>query len=311
MTAILLVTGFLALLVGGELLVRGAVGVAQRFGMSPMFIGLTLVGFGTSTPELVTSVEAALKGSPGIAVGNVVGSNICNVLLILGIAALLSPITVRTADLRRDGLVLALATAAALVAIQWGAVSRLVGTGFVLALVAYIGLALSQGRVDPADEASSAPPMKAWLGVGFFVGGLVLVILGAGWLVDGAIRLARSAGVSEAVIGLTVVAVGTSLPELVTSVLAAVRRHADVALGNIIGSNIYNLLGILGITAVIHPLEVPAEIIALDGWVMAAATALLIVVAATGLRVSRREGAVLLTLYLGYLAYLGVVSTGA
>ena len=312
MTVLLLLLGFVTLIAGGEMLVRGAVEVARRFGMSPMFIGLTLVGFGTSSPELVTSVQAALQGSPGIAVGNVVGSNICNVLLILGVAALMSPIAVRRADLRRDGLVLALVTLAALAAIQWGAVGRLVGVLFVLALAGYIALALVQGRADPVDEAApSKPPMDAWLATGLFFGGLALVILGAGWLVEGAIRLARNLGVSETVIGLTIVAVGTSLPELVTSVLAAVRRQVDVAFGNVIGSNIYNILGILGVTAVIHPLEVPLEIIAFDGWVMAAAATLLITVAATGWRVSRREGAVLLTLYVGYIAFLGISAGSA
>ena len=313
MTLLMLLAGFAGLVIGGELLVRGAVAIARRFGMSPLMIGLTLVGFGTSTPELVTSVQAALVGAPGISVGNVVGSNICNILLILGTAALLRPVAAQAAAFRRDGSALVIATALAVVAVLWGDIGRVVGIGFVLLLVGYIVFTYfaerdgnSPSATLHAQEAEQAAPVEGglWLAVLLFVVGLVLTVLGARLLVNAAIELSRTFGVSEAVIGLTVVAVGTSLPELVTSIVAAVRKHSDVAFGNIMGSNLFNLLGILGITAIVTPIPVPPEIARLDIWVMVAATALLLVVTITGWRVTRREGGLLVGSYAAYLGYL-------
>jgi cation:H+ antiporter len=314
MTYVWLALGVVMLVLGGDAFVRGSVAVAQRMGVSPLLIGLTLVGFGTSAPELVTSVQAALQGSPGIAVGNVVGSNIANVLLILGAAALIRPIRTTPAAFKRDGSVVVLAALACAGVVLTGEAGRLVGAAFVMALALYVGLTYRHERRVPdasaalhADEAAlSARPMRVWAAAVLTVGGLVLVLLGANRLVAGAVELARTAGLSEAVVGLTVVAIGTSLPELVTGVMAAIRGQADVAFGNVVGSNIMNVLGILGATALVQPLTVPAEIAAVDIWVMLAATGLLVAVAVTGSRISRREGGAMLALYAGYVAWLVV-----
>lgn len=300
MAAVLILAGFVILVAGGELLVRGAVGAARVARVSPMLIGLTLVGFGTSTPELVTSVQAALAGAPGIAVGNIVGSNICNILLILGLAAAVAPIAVRQDEIRRDGTAVLAATALAILLMLGGMLGRGLGLVLVAGLALYLTVALRTSH--QAAEEADAPPLGRSLGA--FAVGLVLTIVGARMLVTGAIDAATVLGVSEAVIGLTIVAVGTSLPELVTSVVAARKGASDVALGNILGSNLFNLLGILGVTALIEPLAVPPAILAVDIWVMAAATVALVVVAVTGWAITRREGVALIAAYAGYLAWL-------
>lgn len=316
MTILILLAGLVLLVAGGELLVRGAVQIAQKFRISPLLIGLTLVGFGTSTPELVTSLQAAFAGSPGIAVGNVVGSNIANILLILGVAALIFPIAIARETFRRDGIVLAIATAMCLGAVLIGQLSFWLGAVFVLSLAGYIFYAFQQERRSnaAADLAAGTMPSDApgpsaamiALDLMFVVGGLALTILGARFLVSSAIEIATMFHVSETIIGLTIVAVGTSLPELVTSVMAALRKHGDIAFGNIVGSNIYNIFGILGVTAMVKPIAVPAQIAALDIWVMIAATALMFVMAISRWKISRIEGGVLLASYTGYCSWLGL-----
>jgi|LNFM01.1.fsa_nt_gb cation:H+ antiporter len=333
MTDYLLVVAGLALLItGGELLVRGASTVAQRLGMSPLLIGLTLVGFGTSTPELVTSIEASLAGSPGIAVGNIVGSNIANILFILGIAAVITPVAVSQNALRRDGSFVLITAAAFCLVGTFASLDRLVGVVFVAGLASYIYYAYRQETAGAPDghtaafekleaheevfdshlggsttttkpAVSAATSGLAWP-LGLAVLGLLLVVGGGKLLVDGATGIARSAGVSETLIGLTIVAVGTSLPELVTSVIAALRRHADVALGNVLGSNIYNILGIGGVTALIAPTTIPPEIVRFDSLVMLVVSGLLLVVARTGYTIGRLEGCILIGAYAVYLAAL-------
>lgn len=320
--ALLIIGGLVLLAAGGELLVRGAVQLAERMGVSPLLIGLTLVGFGTSTPELVTSVQAALVGSPGIAVGNVVGSNIANILLILGLAALISPVAVGSNALKRDGvLMVGVAVLLAVIAFLLP-IGRVVGLLFLAGLVGYMVYAWRQERAGTdghtaafekaeAFEATHpglhAAPARApgigaaLLSVGFVLGGLALVIFGGRFLVDGAIQMARGFGISETVIGLTIVAVGTSMPEFVTSLIAALRRQSDVALGNILGSNIYNILGILGVAGLISPIVVPPEIARFDNFVMVVVSLALLVFAWTGMRIGRREGGALLA---GYVAYV-------
>lgn len=310
----LVVAGLAGLVVGGELLVRGAVSAARSLGISPLVIGLTVLGFGASAPELVTTVQAALAGSPGIAMGNVVGSNIGNVLLILGLAILLAPIAVDPAALRRDGAVMILATLVCLGAVLAGEVSRLTGAVFVGGFLAYLGFTLRAERRAAAAaaapvcgaEAAAAPraDIKPGLALTLALVGLVVTILGARALVGGAVEIAASAGVSETVIGLTIVAVGTSMPELVTSVIAVRRGQGEVALGNVVGCNIFNILGILGVTALISPLAVPAEIARADIWVMSAAALLLVAFTRTGWCFGRREGAVMLGGYAGYVGWL-------
>jgi cation:H+ antiporter len=305
-----ILVGLVLLIIGGDILVRGATSAARALGVSPLMIGLTLVGFGTSTPELVTSLQAALAGAPGIAVGNVVGSNIANILLILGLTAVIAPIAVQRRAFLRDGPVLALVTAGAIWALFQGTLGRTIGMVGVGLLVAYIVVVWLLERKAPTpegerieDEADLLPPGwlgSLWVSLILALGGIAVTIVGAGLLVDGSVSLARSMGVSDTIVGLTIVAVGTSMPELVTSVTAALRRQGDVALGNVIGSNLYNLLGILGVTAIVKPIAVPPEILGVDVWVLAAATGAGILFALRGMKIYRLEG---LALILGYLAY--------
>lgn len=315
--AVTILGGLAILVLGAELLVRGAVRLAEGMGVSPLVIGLTVVGFGTSSPELVTSVQAALVGQPGIAVGNIVGSNIFNVLVILAISAMVAPLAITQVALRRDGTVVVVATLAfVLVGYVW-TLDRLVGAVFVASLAAYLVYAFRQERVVAGSTAAgekaaategldpaTTPGRHAggWaVPAATALAGLVLLVIGARFFVGGAIDLARMLGVTETVIGLTIVAAGTSMPELATSLVAAIRRQGDVAVGNVLGSNIYNILGIGGVTALISPTSIPAQIVAFDNLVMLAISVALMLFMYTGLRLTRGEGA---ALFAGYLAYV-------
>lgn len=308
---ILLLAGLALLLAGGEILVRGAVGAARSLGVSPMLIGITLVGFGTSTPELMASVEAALAGSPGIAIGNVVGSNIANILLILGVAALIAPIAIRPRPLRRDGTVMIAATVLLGFVLASHFMARWTGLLFIALLIAYVCYCYwsekdADDKSPPVVEVEEPAAGKGalWRGLLLAVVGLAAVVYGARLLVEAAIDLARLFDVSETIIGVSIVAVGTSLPELAASVSAAFRRQGDIAFGNIVGSNIFNILFILGVTATIKPIPVPHEILQLDYWVMAGAALLLVLVSYTGWKVVRREAVLFLLLYAGYMTLL-------
>jgi cation:H+ antiporter len=320
MTALLIFGGLVLLVAGGDVMVRGAVNIATRLGVSPLVIGLTLVGFGTSTPELVTSVQASLAGSPGIALGNIVGSNIANILLILGVSALVAPIVISTAALKRDGAIM-VAVAVMFVALTTVFdLTRPVGLVFIALLIAYVVFSFRQEQVAPADHGAAfdkgqaaleveegfrpEKPSSLALSLAMALGGLVLVVIGGKLLIDGAVALARGYGISESIIGLTIVAVGTSTPELVTSVVAAMRRHSDVAFGNIVGSNIYNILGIAGTTALIAPTSVPPEMVRFDNLVMVAVSIVMVIMAFTGMRIGRREGGLLVAGYVAYLVML-------
>ncbi|HEX7719132.1 MAG TPA: calcium/sodium antiporter [Woeseiaceae bacterium] len=303
----------LLLLLGGETLVRGAVALATRLGVSPLLIGLTLVGFGTSTPELITSIEAAVVGSPGIAVGNVVGSNIANILLILGIAALIAPIAISRSAFFRDGSVAMLAAIACVGVCLSGSLQPMAGVFLLALLIGYIvycfvaervTATVADASIDPSLALPGSSGIRLPIALALFLSGLVLTMLAAHMLVGSAIAIGAAAGISETVLGVTVVAVGTSLPELVTSVLAAWRRQPDIAFGNIVGSNIYNVFGILGITAIVEPIPVPPELLDADIWVMLGATALLLVFSLTGWRLSRFEGGLFLAAYAAYLAFI-------
>lgn len=310
-----LMLGIGLLTAGGEVLIRGALGAARRLGVSALLSGLVIVGFGTSAPELVVTVDAALTGRPDIAIGNVVGSNIGNVLLILGLCAVITPLAVRPLALRRDAVTVVLAGLLFLVLVGGSALARPDAAMLLLALLVYLvwaywtersGLTPSAQLHQAEAEELTALPVKA-LWIVLFIGlGLGLLIVGSRVLLLGAVGLAEAFGVPEAVIGLTLVAVGTSLPELSIAVIAALRRHADVAIGNILGSNIFNLLGILGISALLQPLPVPARILHFDQWVMVGASLVLLLFLYTGRRLSRLEGGLLL---LGYGAYLGLSFT--
>ena len=303
---LLLLLGVALLTFGGEALIRGSLAAARRLGVSPLLSGLVIVGFGTSAPELVVSINAALEGQPDIAIGNVVGSNIGNVLLILGICAVITPLAVKPLVLRRDAATVVAASILFVVLVGGSALGRVDAAIFLFALVAYLVWAYWSERFyaapsgelhqAEAEELSSAPKSILWTVV-VVVLGLILLIGGSQVLLIGAIGIAQHFDVPEAVIGLTLVAVGTSLPELSISVIAAIRRHADVAVGNILGSNIFNLLGILGVSSLLQPLPVHARILQFDQWVMVGTSLLLLLFLYTGSRLSRLEGAVLLGCY--------------
>lgn len=299
---LLVLGGLAALLVGGDLLVRGAVAVALRAGLSPFVIGLTLVGFGTSVPELMTSLIAAFDGLPGIALGNVVGSNIANILLILGLSAAIAALPGR-AMLQRDGFVMVATTVLCAILMLTGEIGRPAGLVCLVALAVYLTVTLRSGAADLQLDMPIAP-RPLWWGGALFLAGLVGVMLGARFLVDGASEIARAFAVSDAVIGLTIVAVGTSLPELVTSVIAARKGQGEIAIGNVIGSNIFNVLGILGVTAAVHPLSVPPEMLGISLWVFLVAA--VAPAAAMLLRgsISRGVGVVFIA---GYAAYTAVL----
>lgn len=308
-----LAAGLLLLLVGGELLVRGAVATATRAGVSPLLIGLTLVGFGTSTPELLTSVEAAFVGAPGIAVGNVVGSNIANILLILGVAAVICPLAVSRRAFYRDGTVVSVATLCGIAVCLTGELRPPGGVLLVALLIAYIVYCYRAERtvenaaenpVQPALAVPGSINLTLAVSIVLLVGGLALTMLGAHLLVSSVLAIGAEAGIPETVLGVTVVAVGTSLPELTTSLLAAFRRQPDIAFGNVVGSNIYNILGILGITAILEPIRVPPEILRTDIWIMLGATVLLVFFSTSGWRISRIEGGTFLAAYGAYLLFV-------
>jgi cation:H+ antiporter len=315
MNFLFLMLGVALLTVGGEALIRGSLAAARRLGVSPLLSGLVIVGFGTSAPELVVSVDAALNQQPDIAIGNVVGSNIGNIFLILGTCALITPLAVRPMALRRDAVTVVAASILFIVLVGGNALGPVNAAILLISLVAYLVWAYWSERLHAspsaelhkaeAEELSALPKSVVWT-VTILITGLVLLIAGSQVLLLGAIGIAEQFGVSEAVIGLTLVAVGTSLPELSISVIAALRRHADVAVGNVLGSNIFNLLGILGVSALLQPLPVHARILQFDQWVMLGSSVLLLVFLYTGRRLSRLEGGVLLV---GYGVYVGLSFT--
>jgi cation:H+ antiporter len=307
LTVVLLLAGFAALVGGGEVLVRGASGLARSFGLSPLVIGLTVVSFATSAPEFAVTLGATLGGSPGIAVGNVVGSNVANVLLVLGLAALVLPVAVRTSLVRADvPVVIGLSVLLLLLSLD-GSVSRLDGAVLVVLLLAYIGFSVVVGRKQGAGDAprEQAPPRPLRDAL-LVVAGVALLVVGARWLVSAATTIAEAAGISDLVIGLTVVAIGTSLPELATSVIAAVRGEREMAIGNVVGSNVFNIGAVLGLAAAITPDGIPVDpsAVRFDMPVMVAVAVALLPVVFTGMIVARWEGALFVGYYVAYVAFL-------
>jgi cation:H+ antiporter len=303
------------LVVGGELTLRGAIGLARMLGVSTAIIGLTVMGFGTSAPELVVTVRAVLTDNVDIAVGNAVGSNIANTLLILGIGALICPLICNSRAVIRDGAVMVAASVLLCGLGYYGVIETWHGIAMILALFAFIGWSyLHDIRThDPAadlhgefaDETAGIPQRRLVI-VGYLLIGMTGLVYGAALLVDAAVSIAQAAGVPQSVIGLTVVAFGTSLPELAATAVAAWRRHTDIAVANILGSNIFNILGVLGVGAIFRPLEFAADIAAIDQWIMLATAFILIPILVTGWRICRAEGAVLLVLYVGYIASMSM-----
>jgi len=307
---LLFLFGITLLTAGGEALIRGSLAAAKRLGVSPLLSGLVIVGFGTSAPELVVSVNAAIDGRPDIAIGNVVGSNIGNIMLILGVCALITPLAVKPLALRRDAVTVVAAGMLFSILVGGSALGRMDAAMFLGALAAYLAWAYWSERFHAApsgelhqaegEELSTVPKSVLWTVIATVLG-LLLLVTGSQIFLTGAIGLAAHFGVPEAVIGLTLVAVGTSLPELSISVIAAIRRHADVAVGNILGSNIFNLLGILGVSALLQPLPVHQRILQFDQWVMLGASLLLLFFLYTGRRLTRAEGGMFL---MGYGIYV-------
>jgi len=303
MTIVLLIAGLVLLLVGGEFLVRGAAGMARKWNVSPVLIGVTIVGMGTSAPELMVSIKAALAGSPGIAIGNVVGSNIANILLILGLTAVIAPLPAPFRRLKFDLSAMLGATLILPVIFFDLEVSHLEGLLMLAGLAGFLYLSIRQSE---AQEPDLAPPPALLISALFGLAGLAGVLLGASLLVDSASEIARYFGISEAVIGLTIVAIGTSLPEMATSIVAALRGQRDIAVGNAIGSNVFNILGILGATSVVKAIPVDVRFLTFDTWIaLATALALAVLLWLFG-ALSRRVGFVFLASYVGYLVVSAV-----
>ena len=311
-----LVGGLVILLLGGDFLVRGAVALARRLGVSPLVIGLTVVAFGTSAPELIVSIEAALNGVPGLAIGNVVGSNVANVFLVLGAPALLFPIVCQAPSLNRDVVVM-IAASMLFVTFCWtGTLVAWQGAILVAVLLAFLINSYvserddGQGHAEYGEEFDGvgAFPQSVLVFLGLIVVGLAGLLFGSHILINGAVGAARAWGVSETVIGLTLVALGTSLPELATTIVAAVRKHGGIAVGNVVGSNMFNILGVMGVTSLIIPVRIPEQTLQFDLWVMMAAALVLLPFAIRQIPIGRGTGVLFSIAYVGFISiqYFGV-----
>ena len=313
--------GLGVLLLAGDALVKGAVNLSLRLGVPASIVGLTIVAFGTSAPELLVSVQAVLFGAPALALGNVVGSNIANILLVLGVPALIAAVPVARGVFRRDFVIMIAATLL-FIGLAW---LGPFGWPHALVLLAGLGAMLfdafrraqnhrngtAAALRDGTATLAPVDPQMSWLRIGVYtLLGLIGLPLGAELLVDGSVRIATALGVSEAFIGLTLVAVGTSLPELATTVMAAIRREAGVALGNVLGSSVFNLLGIIGVAALVGPIPVPPQMLVLDLWVMLGASLLLLPFVWFGRPIRRGTGMVLTALYVGYIGVLVMIGGG-
>jgi len=311
---LMFVLGLTILVIGADVLVRGASRLATSFGVSPLVVGLTVVAFGTSAPEMAVSVGSALNGNPDLAIGNVVGSNIANVLLILGISALITPLLVDEQIIRQE--IPIMIGASALVVVmsldgQIGLVESIVLFALVVAYTAFLVVQSRRASKAVQDEFETEIPVSRWdshwsMQVGLIVVGLVMLVLGADWLVDAAVSFARAFGVSDLVIGLTVVAVGTSMPEIATSIVAAIRGQRDIAVGNVVGSNVFNLLAVLGAAGIASGAGLPVSEAArnFDLWVMLAVAFACLPIVITGREIARWEGGVFLAYYAAYTAWL-------
>jgi len=318
MTFIQFSAGLLFLIVGAETLVRGASRLAATFGLSPLVIGLTVVAFGTSSPELAVSIKATLSGQGSLAVGNVIGSNIFNILFILGLSALIVPLYVSQQLIRLDVPLMIVLSVIVLVMSLDGQIGRADGLLLVVGIVSYIGFLIYQSRTaqtraesthaDAGDQAGAS----SWvINVILVLVGLGLLVLGSRWLVQSAVVFATQLGVSELVIGLTIVAAGTSLPEVVTSVIAAIRGERDMAVGNVIGSNLFNLMAVLGMAGIVAPagIEVSSATVRFDIPVMIAVAFACLPIFFTGGTISRWEGALLLGYYVAFTLYVVLAAT--
>ena len=310
------VTGLVLLIIAGDILVRGSVSLARRLGIPTLVIGLTIVAFGTSAPELVVGVKAVLADAPTLALGNVVGSNIANILLVIGTPALILPISCSVPRLGRNIAIMLAASVLMIAVAMTGTITWHAGAVFVALLGCFLGYSALRARtrpeaVDPLQEfdGGATKPDSVPMAALLLLGGLVGLAVGADLLVGGSVDIATAFGVSEAVIGLTLVALGTSLPELATAVAASWKGHGDVAVGNVVGSNIFNILGIVGVSSLVGDLPVPAGFTRVDLWIMLGTSLMLVPFYRMRKKVGRKTGAAFITLYGAYILYLA--DTGA
>ncbi len=311
---LMFVLGLVVLVVGADVMVRGASRLAVSFGVSPLVVGLTVVAFGTSAPEMAVSVGSALAGTPDLAIGNVVGSNIANVLLILGISALITPLLVDEQIIRQEIPIMIGASALLVVMALDGNIGVLESIVLFALVIAYtVFLVIQSRRASKAvqDEFETGIPTSTWdshwaVQIGLIAAGLAMLVVGADWLVDAAVAFARAFGVSDLVIGLTVVAVGTSMPEIATSIVAAMRGQRDIAVGNVVGSNVFNILAVLGAAGIASGPGLPVSEAArnFDLWVMLAVAFACLPIMITGREIARWEGVVFLAYYAAYTAWL-------
>ena len=313
---LMFVLGLVVLVVGAELLVRGASRLATSFGVSPLVVGLTVVAFGTSAPEMAVSVGSALAGSPDLAIGNVVGSNIANILLILGISALITPLLVDEQIIRQEIPIMIGVSALLVVMALDGRLSLLESAilfGLVLAYTLFLVVQSRRASKDVQNEFETELPTSTWdrhwsVQLALIAIGLAMLVVGADWLVDAAVAFARAFGVSDLVIGLTIVAVGTSMPEIATSIVAAMRGQRDIAVGNVVGSNVFNILAVLGLTGIVSGAGLPVSEAArnFDLWVMLAVAFACLPIMITGREIARWEGGIFLGYYVAYTAWLAL-----
>lgn len=308
MEFVLIIAGLVLLVFGGDYLVKGASGFALKFNMPSMLVGMTVVALGTSSPELVVSVSAALAGKPDISIGNIVGSNIANVCLILGITTIIFPVLIKREILKNDWVAMMLASILFYALARDGEIARWEGILFVVLLAAFITYSFVKAKKaakEALPEELATGKSKSFLVLVLYVVlGTVGLVYGARWFLEGAESIARNLGVSDRVIAITLVAFGTSVPELAASIIAAIRKEHDIFLGNIIGSNLFNILAILGITSIINPISVANEIIHSDIFWMLATSFVLLPMGFFGKRLSRFDGVILLSTYLFYVYYL-------
>jgi cation:H+ antiporter len=314
-----LILGLVTLIVAGEFLVRGAIGIAKRFHISTLVIGMTIISFGTSVPELLVCLDAAMSGHPEIAIGNVVGSNIANIALVLGLTVLILPIVVDRNSKRIDWPMMMLATSLFAIFAWDGEIQRYEGIILFVILVAFTYWLISNSRKktkkelvaatikaqhDGEDEEIAKVKDKPIISISFLLIGLVGLFFGAHWLVDGAIDIAKYYGMEERIIAVTVVAFGTSVPELITSVMAALKGETDISIGNLIGSNLFNIMAVIGLTAIVKPIGVSDAIINSDMWWMIAIAVGLLPLMIIGKRIGRFKGTLLLGTYIAYITIL-------
>ncbi|WP_321392906.1 calcium/sodium antiporter [Emcibacter sp.] len=313
MEYIQVIGGLVLLVIAGDMLVGGAVSMAYRLGISKVVIGLTVVAFGTSAPELVVGLDAALAGAPTLALGNVVGSNTANILLVMGLPAIIFPFSCFNIEVRNNYFIMLISSVIFILLCFTAPIGWWQGSLLLILLFGYLFHSYRETRKtrklarEALEDVEGVPekPLALWKSIVYLLGGLVGLIYGAHILVEGAVVIAVDFGIPKAVIGLTIVAIGTSLPELMTVIMAAKHNHGDVAFGNVIGSNIFNLFAIMGATAITTPVPVPQDFLTVDLWVMLAASLALLPFAIRDRKLSRSVGVLLTLGYIGYLVYLG------